>query len=84
MGIMGNQNQHKSKKRQKEFERMRKAKEKMARRQGKKDKKAGAGAAGIPDQPYQSINSRDINNLLSFLRRTGQELQPGSDQKKGV
>ena len=49
--IMARQSQHKFKKRQKEFERKRKAEEKMARRQGKKDKKTETDAPGIPDQP---------------------------------
>jgi hypothetical protein len=42
---MGKQSQHKSKKRQKELARMRKAREKIARRQGKKDKTEETGAA---------------------------------------
>jgi len=37
---MTKQSQHKSKKRQKELERMRKAKDKIAKRQGKKEKVA--------------------------------------------
>jgi hypothetical protein len=44
---MGKQSQHKSKKRQKELARMRKAREKIARRQGKKDKTAETDAAGV-------------------------------------
>jgi hypothetical protein len=44
---MGKQSQHKSKKRQKELARMRKAREKMARRQGKKDKEAETGATEV-------------------------------------
>ena len=61
---------------------MRKAKENMAGRQSKKDKKAGTGIDGTPDQPQHSMNSQDINNLSSSLGRPGRELQPGSDQKK--
>jgi hypothetical protein len=79
-----NENQHNSEKWQKELERKRKTKDKMTRHQSKKFKKAGTGTAGIPDQAYESINSRDINNLPSSLGRTGRELQPGSDQKKGA
>ena len=48
---MGRQNQHKSQKRQKEFERTRKAKEKMDSRQGKKDNTAESETAEIQKQP---------------------------------
>ena len=48
---MARQSQHKSQKRQKEFERTRKANEKMARRQGKKDKPAESETAEIAEQP---------------------------------
>jgi len=47
---MGNQNQHKAKKRHKELDRLRKAKEKMAKRQGKKDKKEGQEFDPDPNQ----------------------------------
>lgn len=48
---MATRNQNRFKKRQKEMERIRKAKEKMARRQGKKEKKGEADMGDIQDQP---------------------------------
>jgi hypothetical protein len=47
---MTKQSQHKSKKRYKELERMRKAKDKMARRQGKKDKAEETDTPSIPER----------------------------------
>jgi len=46
---MAKQTQHKAKKRHKELDRLRKAKEKMARRQGKRDKTAETDTTGIQD-----------------------------------
>ncbi len=48
--FMARQSQHKFKKRQKEAERMRKAKEKIAKRQGKKDRKAETEPIESPDE----------------------------------
>jgi hypothetical protein len=46
---MAKQTQHTAKKRHKELDRLRKAKEKIARRQGKKDKTAETDTTGIQD-----------------------------------
>jgi hypothetical protein len=55
---MAKQTQHKAKKRHKELDRIRKAKEKMARRQGKKDKTAETDTPGIQEGlPEDLINS---------------------------
>ena len=48
---MARQSQNKYIKRQKELDRMQKANEKMARRQGKKNKKNDAEETGMSDQP---------------------------------
>jgi len=54
---MGRQNQNKLKKRQKEMERMRKAREKMARRQGKEQKREQIDMNEPIDQPGSNETS---------------------------
>jgi hypothetical protein len=54
---MARQSQNKFIKRQKELERMRKAKEKMARRQGKKDKEMESDEPLTSDQSLETSNS---------------------------
>ena len=54
---MGKQSQNKFIKRQKELERMRKAKEKMARRQGEKNKTTDSEVDQIFEQPIETPNN---------------------------
>lgn len=53
---MAKQSQNKFIKRQKELERMRKAKEKMARRQGQKDRTTESDGSRIFQQPHETSN----------------------------